>query len=385
MTGQEDNIYSAAPDEFAAFLDGTESTVSLKKLKGENNPFVKAGIYKLHKSEPRMSSIKRPIVTHDVKSGVSGAVCPCCGEISDVAPDLGMIFADYEADDDTAENFSIDEGIQYELDHPRLANFVANGIGCPPPRQFQKGWFLGKLRDYDVYFACDPTKGMYKALESTPKSVLIIGKNTPEQLPAPLATRVIYLSRLLYVCDGELHFAEEAIDEKIPSARPGGRKEAKKPAAGPKKKSRPGIEVYAPGYLEMIYMWLNRLHAKQETGTPKIRWVHKWMAKNFRIEGHDPVGEHQTRVHIKTLLKDDGSACRHRVKGQFLTFRLFWQGCESVDFVERFAGPNAENLTDMIAGALAVANKDPRFKVHGKERPMLNMDATDYADKVKND
>ena len=93
----------------------------------------------------------------------------------------------------------------YEIDHLALAEFISNRIGCTSCRQFKKtGWQFGTLRDYDVCFACSPTPGMYKALESTPKSVLIIGKNTPKLLPASLATRVIYLSRLLLVENGEL-------------------------------------------------------------------------------------------------------------------------------------------------------------------------------------
>ena len=228
MATPEAKIYNDAPDEFAEFLDSGHLVVTLDKLGGQNNPFIKEGIYR--EAAPNISPN---------------------GEIQIRFPDGN--------ESKVTEVKYVNK--DYAIDHNALAEFMSRGLGCKISRQFKKtGWQFGKLRGYDVYFACVPTAGMYRALESAPKSVLIIGQNNPETLPSSLATRVIYLSRLLFVKDGTLQFANEVVEEKIPMPQGGGRRDSE-----PKERRAKGnpkrwpIQMYAPHYLKMMAEWFENL------------------------------------------------------------------------------------------------------------------------------
>ena len=349
-----EKIYNDAPDEFAKSLDQGGPAVSLRELGGTDNPFIKVGIYKLEDDE---------FVSYHTH-------CPYCEAwtgTDDQPDEYGFI--NFSCGCGTQFQHEVDECTYYTIDHAALAEFISKGLKCTVCRQFQGGWLFGKLRNYDVYFACAPTKGMYKALESTPKSILIIGKNTPELLPTPLATRVIYLSRLLYVMDGELHFASEVIDEKIPLSHEGERTKGAKKGAPKKAQSRPPIQAYTPLYLKMIREWIYNLHAKNETGTPSIDYINDWMRKNGRIDGVAPVSKWQTRRHINKLTG--------KAKGENIdpTFSVYWNGCTSESFISE---NHSKDISKTIMTLFSVANRTG-FKVS----LMHGMDAAEYATKVK--
>lgn len=363
----ENKIYNDAPDEFAEFLDSGRCEVSLEDLGGEDNPFVKVGIYSFRREEVK-----------------EGTYCPCCGAKEDVAPDLGFL-SDYdEGDEDSPENplnlmivgsAPCDLQRYFSIDHNALAEFMSKGLGCTVCRQFKKtGWQFGKLRGYDVYFACRPTEGMYRALESAPKSVLVIGQNTPKTLPSSLATRVIYLSRLLFVKDGSLHFANEVVEEKIPL--PHGRaahaaKEGKKPV---KKYTRPPIQVYTPYYLSMMGVWLDKLQQEGKTGQPPKEWISDWLYRNGPPCNRRRLSERQIYRHIAKLTEKQSPAkCEPDYRSP--VFAAHWNGCLDSAYVTRFS---VDDLSEAIASALAIAEKQG-FKI----KTMKGMDAADFADKVR--
>lgn len=365
MPAQESKIYNDAPDEFAKFLDSERFLVTLSELGGINNPFVKENIYKKHHLES--------------DDGNGYTVCPKCGNF------LELCFLEY---DDTITCYNRQHGpwtfkvteedcTFYEVDRYALAKFMSKGLGCSVCRQFKGGWLFGKLRGYDLYFADSPTAGMYRALESTPKSVLIIGQNTPTNLPPALATRVIYLARLLYVQDGTLHFDNEAVEEKIPLLR--GRtakatEQGEKPAKEP---SRPPIQVYTPYYLMMMGEWLEKLQREEKHCRPKIPWIAKWLHKNGPsfLRGREPLSDRQIYRHLDALTGKIRAA-KGKPDCRSLEFILHWNGCLDSAYVARFS---VANLGEAISEAYTTAKK------HGfKIESMRDMDAADFADKVKN-
>ena len=339
-------IYNDAPDEFAEFLDSGAQTVTLEELGGKDNPFIKAGIYK-----------QIPVRERDCTR------CPTKGK-----PTVFPFSIDALSCEECKELVQHEkENPQYVIDHPALADFISKGIGCSISRQFKKtGWLFGNLRGYDVYFACVPTPGMHRALEASPKSILIIGMNTPKSLPEKLAPRVVYLSRLLYVQNAQLNFAMEAIDEKIPPERRRARRAEKRRA--PRKQSRPSIHVYAPMYLTMIRNWLCDLHEKNTTGTPSVKYVNGWMRRNCKIDGVEPVGEWQTRRHLDVL------SGKKEYENIDPTFSIYWNGCSSPSFISENYN---KDISKTIINLFKVANSTG-FKVS----PMRGMDAAEYADKV---
>lgn len=354
-------IYNDAPDEFAEFLDSGATFVSLKKLGGAENPFVKAGIYTECAPEDEICTM-----------------CPECGQEQIVYRTEKLVTHKHMPV--TCERCGhphlvyLSEFRLFTIQHDVLAEFISKGIGCSICRQYKKtGYMFGKLRDYDVYFACSPTPGMYKALESTPKSVLIIGKNNPQLLPPSLAPRVIYLARLLYVQDGKLNFAPEAIEEKIPlppKSEP--KKKEKDPEKPTKKHSRPPIHVYTPYYLEMIHEWLKELRRDEKTGKPEYKWITAWMHEHCHIQGLEPVGERQIRRHVKKLIAEMPDNPKRDKRSP--SFALYWDGCEDENFIARFS---EEDVNSLILRTFKTA-QETGFKV----RPMRGMDAAEYADKV---
>lgn len=354
-------IYNDAPDEFAEFLDSGASTVSLHKLAGIENPFVKTGIYKEILTESDTCT-----------------VCPHCGLEQIVSlTEEGRVSKKQSSVCEMCHNqfqVSLDEFRLFEIQHDVLAEFISQGVGCSICRQFKKtGWQFGKLRDYDVYFACSPTPGMYKALESTPKSVLIIGKNNPKYLPPSLATRVIYLSRLLFVNDGKLNFAPEAIEEKVPMPRHEHRRTEKNPEKPTKKHSRPPIQVYTPYYLCMICEWIDELRKKGQTGKPPFKWITRWLFLHCHIQGVAHVGERQVRRHVEKLIASTPDNPKRDKRSA--TFAVYWKECESERFVQVFS---KKDVAKTITEAFDVAMKTG-FKVS----LMRGMDAADFADKVR--
>ena len=341
-------IYNDAPDEFAEFLDSGAQTVTLEELGGKDNPFIKAGIYK--------------------QIPVEECKCDTC----DINT-LPGLFLDGEEEEEICGNCRAKveakkKNPDYAIDHSALADFISKGIGCTISRQFKKtGWLFGSLRGYDVYFACVPTPGMYHALEASPKSILIIGMNTPKSLPEKLAPRVIDLSRLLYVKDAKLNFAMETIEEKIPQEDHRPRRYEKRGHTA-RRQSRPSIHVYAPMYLTMIRNWICDLHEKNTTGTPSVKYVNGWMRRNCKIDGVEPVGEWQTRRHLDVLCG------KKECENIDPTFSIYWNGCSSPSFISENYN---KDISKTIINLFKVADRTG-FKVS----PMRNMDAAEYADKV---
>lgn len=321
MPQPEGKIYNDAPDEFAEFIDSGRVEVSLRDLGGPGNPFLKEGIYK----------------------GTSGAP-----SVSDA---------------------------YFSIDHSALAEFMSRGLGCRVCRQFKKtGWQFGTLRGYDVYFACAPTAGMYRALESTPKSILIIGQNTPKTLPSEIATRVIYLSRLLYVRDGGLHFAQEVVEEKIPKPRAAAAGKSPR-SERPKRQSRPPVQVYTPYYLSMMGEWLDTLRREDGAGRPSKEWIVEWLRKNGPSFCRRGLSERQVYRHIDRLTAREPPA-RGMPDFRSDVFAAHWNGCLDRNYVARFS---TEDLAEAIMKAFAVAKK-----MGYDIRPMRSMDAAEFADKVLN-
>ena len=366
MPVPEGKIYNDSPDEFAEFLDSGRCEVSLEDLGGEDNPFVKAGIYRFRREEVK-----------------EGTYCPCCGAKEDVAPDLGFL-SDYdEGDEDSPENplnlmivgsAPCDLQRYFCIDHNALAEFMSRGLGCKICRQFKKtGWQFGKLRGYDVYFACTPTAGMYRALESAPKSVLVIGQNNPETLPSSLATRVIYLSRLLFVKDGSLHFADEIIEEKIPLPRRGAHSESgSKEKLVKKPPKRWPIQVYAPFYLSMMAEWLDILRKEDRVGQPTKEWMVDWLYKHGASPNRKRLSTRQIYRHIDVMTTDLPSAKGKRDL-RVPVFGISWNGCEDKAYVATYS---VDDITTAIMKAYDNAKK-MGFDI----KPMRDMDAADFADK----
>ena len=335
MAVQEDKIYNDAPDEFAEFLDSGHLVVTLSELGGLNNPFIKDGIYR--EADPSISPNGELQIhfNEDVEN-------PKITDVKYVNKD-------------------------FAIDHSALAEFMSKGLGCSVCRQFKKtGWQFGKLRGYDVYFACIPTAGMYRALESAPKSVLVIGQNNPETLPSSLATRVIYLSRLLYVKDGKLHFANEVVEEKIPLPRGCAAKATEQVAKPAKKLSHPPVQVYTPYYLSMMAAWLEKLQKDGKPGRPKIPWIVDWLHKNGPAFRSGRLSTRQIYRHLDVLTGRIPPAkgkpdCRSAV------FTAHWNGCLDMAYVNRYSG---EDLTDAILKAFELAQK-----LGYKIKPMRNVDA----------
>ena len=351
MCVPQEKIYNDAPDEFAEFLDSGEQTVTLEKLGGENNPFIKAGIYQR----------------------LPPPVCHC--EDCDInrLPDFDPIEAEHICDQCRENNDRKAQIVTYSIDHLALAEFISNGIGCTICRQFQRGWLFGTLRGYNVYFACAPTAGMYRAITTSEKSVLIIGKNNPKLLPKGLEHKVIFLSRLLYVDDGILNFAPEAIEEKIPVSRRERRRAERPTGEITKKHSRPPIHVYTPYYIAMIREWLEELRREKKTGKPEYKWITEWMHEHCHIQGLEPVGERQIRRHVAKLVAEMPDNPKRDKRSP--SFALYWDGCEDENFIARFS---EEDVNSLILKTFKTAQATG-FKV----RPMRGMDAAEYADKVK--
>ena len=343
MPVPESKIYNDAPDEFAKFLDSGNYVVTLGELGGLGNPFVTKGIYK-----------KRHLETPE---GYGYTVCPKCGDL------LDLYFLE-EDDTITCENrqhgpwtFEVKEEdcTFYEIDHHALADFMSTGLGCRVCRQFKDGWLFGKLRGYDVYFACTPTEGMYRALESTPKSVLVIGQNTPKNLPPALATRVIYLSRLLYVKDGTLHFANEAVEDKIPLPRGRSAKATKQDETPAKNPSHLPVQIYTPYYLMMMGVWLEKLQKEGKHGRPKKPWIAKWLHTNGPsfLRGREPLSPRQIYRHINALTGKT-RAPKGKPDCRSAEFIVRWDGCRDMAYVSRYTG---EGLADAILKASESSRK----------------------------
>lgn len=356
MPVPESKIYNDAPDEFAKFLDSGNYVVTLGELGGLGNPFVTKGIYK-----------KRHLETPE---GYGYTVCPKCGDL------LDLYFLE-EDDTITCENrqhgpwtFEVKEEdcTFYEIDHDVLADFMSKGLGCPVCRQFKDGWLFGKLRGYDVYFACNPTEGMYRALESTPKSVLVIGQNTPKNLPPALATRVIYLSRLLYVKDGTLHFANEAVEDKIPLPR--GNRQKEKPTK--KTARRWPIQVYAPYYLTMMSEWLDILRKEDRAGQPTKEWMVEWLYKHGASPNRKRLSTRQIYRHID-VLSEETPPGKGKLDRRATVFGTHWNGCEDKAYVDTFS---VKDLSEAILKSVSTARK-LGFDIN----LMRHMDAADFADK----
>lgn len=368
MPVPEGKIYNDAPDEFAEFLDSERTEVSLRALGGVDNPFVKEGIYK---------ESEYCITDYDYY-----AYCPVCGKEVYFDDDPGeypeydpLVVACNYIGCGTHE-FAVrpDDCKFYVIDHIALAEFMSKGLGCAVCRQFKKtGWQFGKLRGYDVYFACSPTAGMYRALESTPKSVLVIGQNTPKNLPPAFATRVIYLSRLLYVKNGALQFANEVVEEKIPLPQGGAR-----PESGPKEKQtkkpprRWPIQAYAPFYISMMAEWLDILRREDRVGQPTKEWMVDWLYRNGASPNRKHLSTRQIYRHIEVMTSD-----RPPEKGKpdlrVPVFANHWNGCEDRAYVATYS----EN--DFGSAVMDAWNKAK--KMGFDVGPMRGMDAADFADK----
>lgn len=365
MAEPESKIYNDAPDEFAEFLDSGRYEVSLSDLGGVNNPFVKEGIY------------RECCFREEFAADYYGqyAYCPDCGEKFYFNHDFDKYNClEWKCNACGSELFIYEnDSIHFTIEHARLAEFMSKGIGCSVCRQFMKtGWQFGKLRGYDVYFACVPTAGMYRALESAPKSVLIIGQNNPKTLPSALATRVIYLSRLLYVQGGGLHFANEVVEEKIPLPRGRtvqGAEDGKKP---PKRQARPPVQVYTPYYLSMMGVWLAKLNQEGKTGQPTKKWMVDWLHKNVPSLSRRRLSERQVYRHIEKLTAETPPA-RGMPDYRSSVFAAHWNGCLDMAYVQHFS---VEDLSGAISKAFTDAQK-LGFKIG----PMKGMDAADFADK----
>ena len=363
MAVPEDKIYNDAPDEFAEFIDSGRPDVSLKELGGEDNPFVKEGIYK-----------------ESIDEFCDYAYCPECGHIVCFNNDFSYheLITLKCGNEDCEWEFDVDaeDCKHYAIDHYALAEFMSKGLGCSVCRQFKKtGWQFGKLRGYDVYFACEPTDGMYRALESAPKSVLVIGQNNPKKLPSALATRVVYLSRLLYVSDGALHFADEVIEEKIPLLRERVVQvtdEVEKPA---KRHARPPVQVYTPYYLAMMGEWLYKLFQEVKTGQPTKKWMVDWLYKHGQSFSRRRLSERQIYRHIEKLTAETPPP-KGTPDYRSPVFAAHWNGCLDMAYVQHFS---VEDLPKAISKAFTVAEK-----LGYKIKPMKSMDAADFADKVRN-
>ena len=364
MAVPEDKIYNDAPDEFAEFIDSGRPDVSLKELGGEDNPFVKEGIYK----------------ESSFDEFCDYAYCPECGHIVCFNNDFsyrelitlkcGNENCEWEFDVDA------DDCKHYAINHYALAEFMSKDLGCSVCRQFMKtGWQFGKLRGYDVYFACKPTEGMYRALASAPKSVLVIGQNNPKNLPSALATRVIYLSRLLYVKDGTLHFANEVIEEKIPLQRGSTARAGDKSEKPSKKLARPPVQVYTPYYLSMMAEWLERLQKQGKTGRPSKKWMVEWLYKKGPSINRRRLSERQVYRHIEKLTEQTPPP-KGEPDYRSAVFAAHWDGCLDMAYVNHYS---VDDLTEAISEAFATAKK-LGFKI----KTMRDMDAADFADKVRN-
>lgn len=349
-------IYNDAPDEFAEFLDSEQPTVSLAKLGGLENPFIKLGIYtKCPEFEMAFVNCEFCNRLHTIDSQELSTednphplYCDNCGSE----------FLAYK-----------DQHILYKIDHDALAEFISKGIDCRICRQYKKtGYMFGKLRGYDIYFACNPTEGMYKALECEPKSILIVGQNTPTLLPTALATRIIYLARLLFVKDGTLNFAHEILEEKIPLY-----KESKKAITNdqPKKKQpRPPVQCYTPFYLSMIAEWLVELKKQDKAEQPSKRWMSNWLYKHGPTFNRRRLSERTIYRHINQLISTKPPSkgkpdCRSPV------FTAHWHGCLDISHVNHFA---TTDITGEIIKAFSIA-RETGFDVG----VMKGMDAFDFA------
>lgn len=351
------NIYKNAPDEFAEFLDSPYIAVSLKKLRGKENPFVKLGIYQEHGY-----------------SEYESITCKECGEeITIHCPDFDGKHLSYPTTCNICNKSFLLDGRQfilYRIHHDVLADFISKGIGCPICRQYKKtGYMFGKLRGYDVYYASKPAEGMYKALEAEPKSILIIGQNNPSSLPSALAHRVIYLSRLLFVENGELKFANEAIEEKIPQSR--SKAKLTSPNAVPKRKKKVHlpIQIYTPYYLAMVKAWIKTI---RDTGgkykKPPMKWMQSWLAENGPLEGHR-LCVRQIHRHIELL---ESEVSDGKVDHRNPIFTMYYNGCESMQFVENFF---EKDLVAEIQKTMQRATKIPGYRI----RPMRTCDAAEIA------
>lgn len=366
MAVPEDKIYNDAPDEFAEFIDSGRHEVSLNDLGGENNPFVKEGIYK-ESWNPGEA----------LYYCTEYAYCPDCGNKLGFNHDFSKKpYIDVECSCGSELTFRLQDCTHFAIDHCALAEFMSKGLGCSVCRQFKKtGWQFGKLRGYDVYFACSPTVGMYRALESTPKSVLVIGQNTPKTLPSALATRVIYLSRLLYVSGGTLHFANEVVEEKIPLPRGRAVQAAEKVEKSVKRQARPPVQVYTPYYLSMMAEWLGKLQHEGKVGQPTKRWIAKWLYENGPSITRRRLTERQIYRHLEKLTASNPPD-RGKPDYRSAVFTSHWNGCLDKAYVNHFS---VEDLTTAISKAFDVASK-MGFSI----KPMKSMDAADFADKVRN-
>lgn len=347
-----EKIYNDSPDEFAEFLDGKAQTVTLMELGGVDNPFIKAGIYRQIQSQCNCDNCE---INH--------------GEDYIVGEEIICRECRLKAEAQKANP-------SYAIDHPVLAEFISNGIGCKICRQFQKtGWLFGNLRGHDVYFACVPTPKIYRAVASTPNSVLIIGQNSPKDLPPALLPRVIFLSRLIFARDGALNFAQEAIEEKIPL--PHGRKSSGRgqDESKPKRRqARPPIQVYTPYYLQMMAVWLDDLRKKGKTGQPTKEWISQWMLENGPSFNRRRLAERTIYRHLDRLMSLE-SPGTDKPDFRSSEFTAHWNGCLDHNYVTRFS---MKDITGEIMRAFTVARKFG-FDV----KPMRNMDAADFADKVK--
>lgn len=366
MAVPESKIYNDAPDEFAEFLDSGRYEVSLSDLGGVNNPFVKEGIYR--------ECCFRAEYAADYYGQY--AYCPDCGNKFYFNHDFDKYNClEWKCEDCGSELFIYEnDSLHFTIEHARLAEFMSKGLGCSVCRQFKKtGWLFGKLRGYDVYFACTPTAGMYRALESTPKSVLVIGQNTPKNLPPALATRVIYLSRLLFVKDGTLHFANEAVEEKIPLPQGEAHSQSGLKEKQTKKPPRRWpIQVYAPFYLSMMAEWLDILRKKDMVGQPTKEWMREWLYKHGASPNRKRLSTRQIYRHIDVMTSDQPPE-KGKPDLRVPVFGTHWNGCEDRAYVATYS---VKDLAGAIMKAYDEA-KDMGFDVG----PMRGMDAADFADK----
>lgn len=373
MCVPQEKIYNDAPNEFGKFLDSGRKTVSLHELGGLANPFVKAGIYQ---PVPTTSPIR-----------IEDEVCPDLGETFEkqdkpthasafMVPGVevgmpscpGVVVQIFSTEDERTEEL-------YEIDRAALAEFISRGIGCRICREFQCGWFFGKLRGFDVYFSCSPTPGMYRAITTSDKSILIIGKNTPKLLPDGLEHKVILLSRLLYVQDRRLNFAHEAIEEKIPlPPQREVKKKEKQPDEPKKKQSRPPIQIYIPYYLSMMTEWLDQLRKTDTTGQPNKDWIVDWLYKNGPAFNHKRLSPRTIYRHINTMMSCDPPK-KGKLEHRSAQFTAQWNGCVDIHYVKHFS---LKDFTGEIIKAFNIAKK-LGFDI----KLMRGMDAAEYADKVK--
>ena len=348
MPVSDSKIYNDAPDEFAEFLDSGRYEVSLSDLGGVNNPFVKEGIYR--------ECCFRAEYAADYYGQY--AYCPDCGNKFYFNHDFDKYNClEWKCEDCGSELFIYEnDSIHFTIEHARLAEFMSKGLGCSVCRQFKKtGWLFGKLRGYDVYFACTPTAGMYRALESTPNSILVIGQNTPKNLPPALATRVIYLARLLYVKDGALHFANEVVGEKIPLPRGHTAKATKQDETPAKNPSHLPVQIYTPYYLMMMGVWLEKLQKEGKHGRPKKPWIAKWLHKNGPsfLRGREPLSPRQIYRHINALTGKT-RAPKGKPDCRSAEFIIRWDGCRDMAYVSGYTG---EGLADAILKASESSRK----------------------------